>query len=62
MDQAQSVAAFALAKFSLDSVASPLIINELPILLGHQILITFGPTKSRTEVVWLFWTAPIVNL
>jgi hypothetical protein len=37
-----------LAKFSLDGVASPLIIYELPLLLGHQIGITFGPTKSRT--------------
>jgi hypothetical protein len=37
-----------LAKFSLDGVASPLIIYELPLLLGHQIWITFGPTKLRS--------------
>jgi hypothetical protein len=48
VDQAQSEAAFALAKFSLDGVASPLNIYEPPLLLGHQIWITFGPTKSRT--------------
>jgi len=48
VDQAQSEAAFALAKFSLVGVASPLIIYELPLLLGHQIWITFGPTKTRT--------------
>jgi hypothetical protein len=47
-DQAQSVAALALAKFSLDGVALPLVIEELPLLLGHQIWITFGPAKSRT--------------
>jgi hypothetical protein len=34
-DQAQSVAAFSLAKLSLDGVASPLVIEELPLLLGH---------------------------
>jgi hypothetical protein len=49
-DQAQSKAAFALAKFPLDGVASPLIIYELPLLVGHQIWITFGPTKSRTTL------------
>jgi len=47
-DKGQSEAAFALAKFSLDGVASPLIIYELPLLLGHQIWITFGLTKTRT--------------
>ena len=51
VDQAQSEAAFALAKFSLVGVASPLIIYELPLLLGHQIWITFGPTKTRDHFV-----------
>ena len=37
-----------MAKFSLDGVASPLIIYELPLLLGHQIWITFGLTKTKT--------------
>ena len=37
-----------MAKFSLDGVASPLVIEELPLLQGHQIWITFGPAKSRT--------------
>ncbi len=43
-DQTQSIAAFDMAIFSLDRVASPLIIEELAFLLGHQVWITFGPT------------------
>ena len=38
-----------MAKFFLDGVASPLVIEELSLLLGHQIRITFGPAKTRTN-------------
>jgi hypothetical protein len=37
-----------LAKFSLDNVASLLVIEELSLLLGQQIRITFWPAKTRT--------------
>jgi len=35
-------AAFAMAKFSFDGAASPLVIEELLLLFGHQIWIILG--------------------